>query len=170
MKKFFLHLCVCSVLCLLPNCTTDKSEDGNVLVEIPDANFKTFLLEKFDKNKDGDISRSEARAVKNINCSGLAIESLTGIEYFRNIKSLDCSNNQLEEIDLRFNRKLNKLNSKGNKSPLHIFFGMTSPLKNPDVQKPKSNKTPDLKEPQVTMDKSKCTYDGDTRFILYFDY
>ena len=171
MKKIILSLCMGSVLCLFPNCTaTDKSEDGSVLVEIPDANFKTYLLEKFDKNKDGDISRAEARAANNINCSGLTIESLTGIEYFRNIKSLDCSDNQLEEIDLRYNRKLNKLNCKGNKSPLNVYFGMTSPLRNPKVQKPESNKTPDIQGTQVTIDKSKCTWDGDTRFILYFNY
>ena len=171
MKQFILFLSVCLFFLLLNNCADKEREDGKVTVEIPDANFKSYLIEKFDKNKDGEISRAEAKAAKTISCAGLHIESLIGIAYFSNIKSLDCSNNQLDEIDVRFNRKLNELNCKGNNNPLNVYIGMTSPLKNPSAQRPKDNVQPDVQKVENPIDKKKCTYDeGTTLFWLYFDY
>jgi len=171
MNKILFTLGLCSILLLYTHCADKNSEEGKILVEIPDANFKSYLIEQFDKNKDGEISRAEAGAAKKISCAGLNIESLIGIAYFSNIKSLDCSNNQLDEIDLRFNRKLNALNCKGNNNPLNVYIGMTSPLRNPEVQRPKDNVQPDVQKVQNPIVKKKCTYDeGTTLFWVYFDY
>ena len=162
MKKSISFLSVCMVVLLLSGC----SNDSKVMVEIPDANFKAYLLENFDKNKDGNISLSEAKAVKEINCSGKNIELLDGIEKFENIESLDCSNNKLDELEIRYNRKLNKLVCIGNNDPLIIYIGMKSPLRNPGIKKPKDNEDPQITGVAVTpIDISKCTYDQETTII-----
>lgn len=167
MKKIILSISVCSVMLLFSAC---EDKDSKVMVEIPDANFKTYLLENFDKNSDGNISLSEAKAVKEINCSGKGIEKLDGIEKFENIVSLDCSNNQLDELEIRYNKKLNKLVCKGNKEPLTVYLGMTSPLRNPNVQKPANNAPSQADLNPQLLDESKCTYDRETTNIyLSFD-
>jgi Leucine-rich repeat (LRR) protein len=168
MKKIILSLGVCSTLLLFSNCT-DK--DSKVILEIPDAKFKSYLLENFDKNADGNLSLSEAKTVKQINCSGMEIEVLDGIEKFANLESLDCSNNQLEELELRYNKKLNKLVCTGNKEPLTIYIGMSSPIRNPNIQKPKDNEPPQTINMAIKpIDAGKVTYDEDkTTIMIHFE-
>jgi hypothetical protein len=166
MKKVILSLSVCSIAFLFSGCA-DKYR--KMIVEIADANFKSYLLENFDENGDGNISLSEAKAIKEINCSGMNIEKLDGIEKFENLESLDCSNNELEELEIRYNKKLNKLVCNGNKNPLSIYIGMKSPLRNPDVRRP-ADGTPPQTINIYLLDASKVTYDQDkTNIILSFD-
>ncbi len=163
MKKFILSLSVCSLVLLFSNCS-DK--DSKVIIEVPDMNFKTYLLEKFDKNNDGNLSLSEAKTIKEINVSGREIEHLDGIEKFANLETLDCSNNLLDELELRYNKKLNKLVCTGNNNPLTIYIGMSSPLRNQNIQKPKDNEPPQTTNMTVKpIDDSKCTYDHETTNI-----
>jgi hypothetical protein len=144
-------------------------KDGKVMIEIPDANFKSYLLENFDKNGDGNISLLEAKAITAINCSGMNIEKLDGIEKFANLESLDCSNNELEELEIRYNGKLNKLVCNGNKEPLTLYIGMKSPLRNPSAPTPKSNEPPQTSDMVYPLDASKVTYDRDkTNIYLSF--
>ena len=168
MKKIILSLSVlCFMLLLFSNCS------GNDIVEIPDANFKTYLLENFDKNNDGNISLSEAKAVKEINCSGKNIVRLDGIEKFENLESLDCSNNQIFEIEIRHNKKLNKLASKGNDALLMVYIGVSSPLIIEGIQLPKAtkaNEQPNLGYLDFPLDESKCSVDREsTNVSLVFD-
>ena len=145
------------MLLLFSNCS-------DVQVEIPDANFKAYLLENFDKNNDGKISLSEAEAVKEINCSGREIKNLAGIEKFINIESLDCSNNKLDDIEIQHNKKLNKLACKGNNVPFAIYIGMSSPLKNSAMKTPTAGTTPtneSMSTITTPLDESKCSYDKD---------
>lgn len=79
-------------------------------VEIPDANFKAALLERFDKDSDGEISREEAEAVEEISVPGKKIKSVDGLHNFENLFYLDCSNNELSSIDLSRNPQLQILN------------------------------------------------------------
>jgi len=149
------------MLLLFSNCS-DKGK--NVIVEIPDANFKAYLLENFDTNSDGNISQSEAEAVKEINCSGREIKNLAGIEKFINLESLDCSNNKLDDIEIQHNKKLNKLACKGNNVPFMIYIGMSSPLKNPSIKAPTAGTTPSYESMATIttpLDESKCSYDKD---------
>lgn len=168
MKKIILFLGVCSVMVLLSNCS---NEDSKKMVEIPDANFKAYLLENFDKNNDGNISEAEAKKVKEINCSGKDIEIFDGIGSFVNLTSLNCSDNLLESLDLRKNQKINKLVCTGNKEPLVIYIGMSSQLRNPNIQKPKDNQPPASANMVVKpLDDSKCTYDKETtQIMIYYD-
>src|SRR5690606_25046995 len=87
------------------------------VVTIPDANFKTYLLNNAIINLNGDqeIQVSEATAfVGAIDCSGLNITDLTGIEAFTNIISLSCNNNMLTSIDLSNNLALTYLKCDNN--------------------------------------------------------
>ena len=173
MKKIIL--CVCSVMLLLVGCNNKgnkaKIDESKVIVEIPDANFKAYLLENFDKNSDGKISLAEAKRVKEINCSGKNIKDLTGIDKFANIVSLDCSNNQLDDIEIQYNKKLNKINTKGNNDSFVIYIGMSSQLKNPKFKPLQANKPPDnVSVALYILDPKKCTVDEDiTSVTIYFE-
>ena len=65
----------------------------NSIINIPDAVFKQYLIDNFDSNKDGMLSRSEALEVSFINVYTDDIESLEGLEYFSNLVSLVASPN-----------------------------------------------------------------------------
>lgn len=77
--------------------------------------FKSYLLENFDINDDDVISEEEAALVKVIDCYSLEISSLEGIEYFKELKELYCSNNTLTTIDIAGNKKLEVLDIHNNK-------------------------------------------------------
>lgn len=78
-------------------------------VEIDDPVFKSYCLKNFDTNKDGEISIEEASLVREIDVQQMGIHSLKGIEYFVNVTSLDCRVNQLTQLDVSKNTKLEKL-------------------------------------------------------------
>ncbi len=65
-----------------------------------DANFKTYCLEHFDTNTDGEISIEEAASVVSIDATSLGITSFVGIEYFSGLENLDVSYNKATSLDL----------------------------------------------------------------------
>ena len=76
------------------------------IVNIPDANFKNYLLghPNINTNSDTEIQTSEAENYTGlINVSNQGISDLTGIEAFVNITSLYCHNNNLSNLDLSAN-------------------------------------------------------------------
>jgi len=166
MRNFILKVNVCLAFLLITGCA---GKDSKVFVKIPDANFKAYLLENFDQNKDGNISLKEAKAVKEIICSGKNIQQLNGIEKFVNLEKLDCRNNELEELELRFNKKLNRLLCTNNGNPLTIYIGMSSPLKLKSIQKPKDNEQPQVTNVTSPLDPTKSTYDKD-KTIVYLSF
>ena len=83
------------------------------IIDIPDVNFKNALLAPadvvhdidgndivLDANNDGEIQVSETASVEWLSISGFNISSLEGIEYFTNLRRLDCANNSITAIDL----------------------------------------------------------------------
>ena len=86
------------------------------IVNIPDVNFKAKLLAslpnnqiassltgnyfKIDANSNNEIEVSEALQVGTLNVQASSISSLSGIEYFANLKRLDCKTNQLTDINV----------------------------------------------------------------------
>lgn len=72
---------------------------GKVGVEkaIVDPNLKAYVIEQFDADKDGILSQEEADAVTEISTAGnenaSGITSLAGIEIFKNLTTLNISNN-----------------------------------------------------------------------------
>ena len=72
-------------------------------VTIPDANFKSYLVNNssINTNNDSEIQVSEANAfIGTINCPNLSISDLTGIEAFTALTGLSCGSNQLTSLDV----------------------------------------------------------------------
>lgn len=63
--------------------------DENIVFE--DSRFKAFMVSKYDKNKDGEISFDEAQSIKSLVVHTDTISSLAGIEYLTNLESLYCN-------------------------------------------------------------------------------
>ncbi|XOV67309.1 MAG: FG-GAP-like repeat-containing protein [Fluviicola sp.] len=81
-------------------------------ISIPDATFKAYLVGQpgINTNGNGEIECSEAIAFTGqINCTGLGIADLTGIEEFVNITSLWCFNNPINALDVSNNVALTDL-------------------------------------------------------------
>ena len=112
MKKrlwsFFLTLVLC--LTLLPVAAFAEGETGVAINEtnFPDANFRTVVKE-YDTDKDENLSRAEIEAVKEIKCYYKEIRSLTGIEYFTALQTLECYSNLLTSLDISGNTALKSL-------------------------------------------------------------
>ena len=83
-------------------------------IEIPDNIFKKYLINIFDKDGDGEISEEEALAIECIHCPLMGVKSFDGIEYFHNLRRLDCVFNGIEILDFRNNIKLKYLNCADN--------------------------------------------------------
>jgi len=128
MKKVLF--CLSMVAMLMTACSKDEEENNdspqNGNVELPplpnpndvcsamdDLEFMAFCYEKFDINKDGAVSRTEADAVKemDIRTEHDKCKSLKGIGYFTNLEILNCKGQEeLKEVDLSFSLKLKYIN------------------------------------------------------------
>lgn len=85
------------------------------IVNIPDANFKAYLLTEADIDGDGEIQVMEAEAfTEGMWCYNKNIASATGIEAFTKITQLDFSNNQLATLDISKNISLVNIYAVGN--------------------------------------------------------
>ena len=79
------------------------------IIDIPDPEFRQFLLEEFDRDYDGRISVREAEDITEICIASDGIYSLEGIEYMTRLESLWCRNGSdegrggLTELDLSNN-------------------------------------------------------------------
>ncbi|TDP59364.1 T9SS type A sorting domain-containing protein [Flavobacterium dankookense] len=93
------------------------------IITFPDANFKTRLLQsasfndiakndnnisfKIDSNNDGQIQVSEALLVNELNLNSFNfpvtsyISDLTGLESFQNLRILNCSKNNLNQLNIQ---------------------------------------------------------------------
>ena len=114
----------------------------------PDENFRDYVAGEWDKDHDKYFSPSEIAAAKWITCDNLwegqPIKSLKGIEYFTEIWELSCVYNDLTEIDLSHNKKLEYLNCHHNQLKeldvsglplLKIFYCGHNELPSIDVSK-----------------------------------
>jgi Leucine-rich repeat (LRR) protein len=87
------------------------------IVNIPDANFKAYLVGNININTNGDreIQVSEASAFNgSIRCIHNNITNLKGIEAFTALTQLLCSYNQLTRLDVSKNTALTDLECGGN--------------------------------------------------------
>ena len=84
-------------------------------------NTKTFPDDKFrelvgyrDRDENGYLDPDEIAAVTSLSIASNGIASLKGIEYFTALTSLNCHSNQLTELDLTKNTKLQTLQCSNN--------------------------------------------------------
>ncbi len=79
----------------------------------PDDTFRSDL-QMFDEDGDGMLSEAERTAVSEIDVSERGITSLAGLVYFPELVALRCYSNQLTELDVSCNTKLEVLYCDGN--------------------------------------------------------
>lgn len=107
MKKSIL-LVVVLAACIVTNAQN---------VNIPDANFKNYLVNNLliNTNNDSEIQTSEAAAFNgNMFCHLCGIADLTGIETFTSLKSIKMQSNLLTSVDVSACVALTKLDLVGN--------------------------------------------------------
>ncbi|MDE5857669.1 MAG: leucine-rich repeat domain-containing protein [Muribaculaceae bacterium] len=78
-------------------------------IAFPDEKFRSYVLRNFDKNKDGVITENEALSVTRVSPNYGSISSLEGIQYFKNLEILHCTDNQLTILDVSKNTALTTL-------------------------------------------------------------
>ena len=108
-----------SLLVNLPEATTVVNADGSVAINdtnFPDQYFREYVLKHLDNLHDGVLDSFEIQNVKTISVQNITyssnnkmIKDLTGIEYFTNLETLDCSSNEITSLDLSNNTKLENL-------------------------------------------------------------
>jgi PKD repeat protein len=86
-------------------------------VYIPDANFKTALVENtaINTNGDAEIQYGEAEAYTgSIAVENLGIADMTGLQTFKLATTLDCSQNNLRQLVVQANTSLETLDCSSN--------------------------------------------------------
>ena len=91
---------------------TDNEMAGNCIdinpTNFPDEHFREFIM-CFDQNNDMKLQPVEIDSVEVFDICSKEINSLEGIQYFSSLKKLDCSENQLTELDITKNTELIEL-------------------------------------------------------------
>jgi hypothetical protein len=124
------HFILIILLLLLPftGCKKDDITPNYPSDTIQDEDFKKYLLERFDTNKDGHIDLHEAEAVKEIDCSG-NFTSLKGLEIFTNLEKLTLAIFSVaDSLDVSKNIKLKELH-------VHVPLKTLDLSKNVDLEK-----------------------------------
>ncbi len=82
----------------------------------PDANFRNFVKQKYGSysSSNPQITDATLESVEEMDCSGKNIENLKGIEFFTNLKTLNCSNNKLISLSVASNTELTELDCQNN--------------------------------------------------------
>lgn len=107
-------------LALLAGCSDDDEQPDpqlpplvwpdDVATAIPDEGFREYCLERYDRDKDGRLSKEEVLAVTSMtNYATRYIRSLEGIEYFGNLETLYWGECDVPSLDLRYNARLEKV-------------------------------------------------------------
>ena len=86
---------------------------GDVTIDalnFPNAEFRKYISTNFDINNDGILSSDEITNISSINVNGNQnITSVQGIEYFPNLRNLNCANTGITSIDVSKNIALEEL-------------------------------------------------------------
>ena len=101
-KNFYVPLNVCLKVFTVPAMTIDEEK-------FPDENFRAYILNTLDLDKDEYLSENEIAKATVINLNGLGIKDLTGIKFFTALKTLDCSENKLTSFDITGLENLSEL-------------------------------------------------------------
>ena len=93
-----------------------QSGDYHIIDEtiLPDPIFRAWVAENVDADADGYLTAEEVLAITNIDVQRMNIESLSGIQFFRNLRSLQCRSNDLTTLDVSKMPNLTWLDCSGN--------------------------------------------------------
>ncbi len=80
----------------------------------PDDNFRTYVSENYDADKDNSLWVSDLMKITSMNVAGKEISYLKGIEHFTELATLNCSGNHLAALDVSANTKLETLDAGNN--------------------------------------------------------
>ncbi len=80
----------------------------------PDKAFRQYITERVDDDQNGRLSYSEAMGESTMHISESGISDLTGLQYFKNLQTLDCSGNKLSQLDISENKVLTHLYCENN--------------------------------------------------------
>lgn len=119
LHKFIRRICAAAVAAALTLslCTPvlaegiaalPAAETGGIPIDpahFPDANFLKYVEKIIDTDHSGTLSQEERNATV-IYVLGMGIKDLTGIEFFPELENLDCSENQLTQLDVSNNPNL----------------------------------------------------------------
>lgn len=103
------------------------SSSGNTIAK--DLNGNYFAI---DSNGDGDINKSEAEEVAELNISNSNIGEVNGVFHFKNLVKLDCSNNNLMFLELQGFENLETVKSNDNQLR-EVYLQYNPSLKNLDL-------------------------------------
>ncbi|SFE68797.1 hypothetical protein SAMN04487969_105126 [Paenibacillus algorifonticola] len=90
----------------------------NITEDFRDERFKTYILENYCENREW-IQTSDVEQIVSLQLASQKYSSLKGIEHFTSLEELDCSYNNLMELDISRNINLRKLNC--NKNEIHAL-------------------------------------------------
>lgn len=88
----------------------------------PNANFRNYLLGLYPK---GYITQTDVNNRTFMDISGKSISSITGIQYFTELKTLYANDNLLNMVDLTSNKKLENLYMQDNRLAELKLTGLT---------------------------------------------
>ena len=94
----------------------DDLSDGLAISEanFPDEHFRRAVQKEYDEDGDGVFSKEELEKIRSLHMDREDISSLQGIELFKNLKNLWCSDNNLTSLDMSHNPKLEYLSCGNN--------------------------------------------------------
>ncbi|MFY0625364.1 MAG: Ig-like domain-containing protein [Reichenbachiella sp.] len=105
--------------------------DPDEIIDIPDANFKAFLIAdgSIDTTDDDEITVGEAAAFTGtIDVSSQIITDLTGIKYFIQLSSLNFNDNDVSSLDLSNNTALTSVTGYNNSNLSEFVIGSAASL------------------------------------------
>lgn len=110
MRKNFARAVIpflCLALCLgVPGKARAAGETAIDEERFPDPAFRSYIGETFDADQNGLLDEKELAAVTELRVADPEVTSLTGLELFPALKSLDCGGVSLPTLDIRGNPAL----------------------------------------------------------------
>ena len=80
----------------------------------PDNTFRNYVSQNFDTDSSGILTDAEIAAISYIEVREQGISSLRGIENFTALEDIDCSRNNITELDISHNTLLEYLGCENN--------------------------------------------------------
>ena len=107
---------VFTVLAVMTGCALHASAAGETVAldstNFPDAVFRNYLSEKYDKDSDGSLSAYEISSATGIWLNDTETTSLEGVEHLPALKAVYVDNTAVTELDLSNNPALEVVSSR----------------------------------------------------------